>query len=401
MRVFLTIVLLSLAAILPLQLSAQEAGNAFAGAATVEPEWVVVLSDPRPARLQGWVRTDYGKSSGNYGSSVELKRFGNKIVSRYDMELRDQWFIESLGVYCLVVGFNSDKEQTLTALKKNKLVQWVQPSNEFELFNSDRSLEQDNASVSNITLPKSADGEGVVIAIIDSAVDVKHQDIAGSISKSNDFVIAGKDSGGGEAHGTAIAGVITTQPDTKLGVAGVSPAAKLELYRACWESKGSENTNCNTLSLARALDSVVRSEADILNLSLSGPKDLLLDQLVQRIIARGKMVVAAFDPKRANGGRFPTEREGVLIVRARGLDDKYSDVFTAPGARVVAVPGNRYDFSHGHSIATAYTSGLLALRKQQSMQASADEYSSVETDWRNTSQSKFAKDIIREILRKS
>ena len=212
-------------------------------------------------------------------------------------------------------------------------------------------------------------------------------------------MVAGNDKSDGEAHGTAIAGVITAQPDTKLGVAGVSPAAKLEVYRACWESKGSENTNCNTLSLARALDSVIRSDAEILNLSLSGPKDLVLDRLIQRVIDDGKMVVAAFDPNRVDSGRFPTEREGVLIVKARGLDDKYDDVFTAPGARVVPVPGNRYDFSHGHSIATAYTSGLLALRKQQSME-DEDKLGS-KFDWRNTSQSKFAKDIVRELLQKS
>ena len=133
---------------------------------------------------------------------------------------------------------------------------------------------------------------------------------------------------------------------------------------------------------------------------MSGPKDLLLDRLVQRIIDRGKMVVAAFDPSRAEGGRFPTERKGVLIVRAQGLDDEYSDVFTAPGARVVAVPGNRYDFSHGHSIATAYTSGLLALRKQALEEIDTTNLSS-KPDWRNTSQSKLADDIVRELLPKS
>ena len=126
---------------------------------------------------------------------------------------------------------------------------------------------------------------------------------------------------------------------------------------------------------------------------------MLLDRLIQRVIDRGKMVVAAFDPNRADGERFPTEREGVLIVRARGLDDEYSDVFTAPGARVVAVPGNRYDFSHGHSIATAYTSGLIALRKQ-ALETDDSDLSS-EDDWRNTIKNKLSEDIVRELQHKS
>jgi len=230
MKIIFTMVLLSLTT----TLSAQDLSsvNTYANTYSEIDEWVVVLSDPRPARLQGWVRTDYGKNSGDYRDSIELKRFGKKIVSKYDMELRDQWFIESLGVYCLVVRFNNDHAETLSELERNKSVQWVQPSNDFELFDNDsgnsQNVNSDDLAASAV-LPDSADGEGIVIAIIDSAVDEDHQDLVGSIAKSDDFVIAGKKGGGGEAHGTAIAGVITTQPDTKLGVVGVSPAAKLEI----------------------------------------------------------------------------------------------------------------------------------------------------------------------------
>jgi len=107
----------------------------------------------------------------------------------------------------------------------------------------------------------------------------------------------------------------------------------------------------------------------------------------------------AFDPARANSGRFPTQRDGVLIVRARGLDDRHSGVFTAPGARVVPRPGNRYDFMHGHSVASAYTSGLLALRKQ-ALDASVSAKEG-DLDWRNTSSSRVAEDLVVEILRGS
>ena len=392
MRIILTLLLLTLSA----SLSAQTATSTDAN------EWVVVFDDPRPARLQGWVRSEYGKTSGNYQSSVELKRFSKKMASKYKVELRDEWFIESLGVYCLVVAIGQNESETLSKLRQNKSVQWVQPSNEFELFASSlskaRAVEQ-SYSESEISLPDSVNGEGVVIAIIDSAVDENHQDLIGTIRKSDDFVVAGEDNVGGEAHGTAIAGVMSTQPGSKLGVEGVSPAAKLELYRACWESSDNQNTNCNTLSLARALDSVIRSDADILNLSLSGPKDFLLDQLIARIVGEGKMVVAAFDPTRVDGDRFPSERNGVLIVRAHGLDSAFAEVFTAPGARVVPVPGNGYNFMHGHSVATAYTSGLLALRKQ-AIDTNLPGIS-VQTNWRDTSQSKFAHEIVRELTPKS
>jgi len=368
-----------------------------------QQEWVLVFDDPRPARLQGWLTGGYGKSSDDYRSALELKRFSKEVVSQYNMKLHDQWFIPSLGVYCLVVSFNSDQDETISKLQKNKAVQWVQPSNEFKLLNERRrpsslSAEKQLTSLEE-KLPSLIDGQGVVIAIVDSAVDTSHQDLAGVISDNGDFVVAGQDSEEGESHGTAIAGVMMTHRSTKLGVAGISPAAKLEAYRGCWESVELDTTNCNTLSLARALDAVMSGNADILNLSLSGPKDALLDRILQRIIDRGAMVVAAFDPARPNSNRFPTQRDGVLIVRAKGLDDRHSDVFTAPGARVVVRPGNRYDFMHGHSIATAYTSGLLALRKQ-ALQASRTP-STRKLDWKNTSHSTMAEQLISEILQES
>lgn len=395
MKFLITILLISFSFLA----SAQETTPGSADQIKDQQEWVVVFNDPRPARLQGWSRNGYGKSQSNYSGDLELNRFGKNMASKYDMDLQDEWFIPSLGVYCLVVRFNSDQYETMTKLKSNKSVQWVQPSNEFELLNSKTSAkaaELNQQSIpKSLNLPHSIDGKGVTIAIIDSAVDESHQDLVGTISKNNDFVI-NENTESGESHGTAIAGVMITQPGTKLGVAGVAPAATIHAYRGCWESSKLGKTNCSTLSLARALDAVVRNGADILNLSLTGPKDALLDRLLHQLIDRGTMVVTAFDPARPNAERFPSKRDGILIVRAQGLDEDDEQTFTAPGARVVPIPGNQYDFMHGHSVASAYTSALLALRKQafDSKQSSQIQ----RLDWRNTSNSNMAKDLVNEIL---
>jgi len=109
---------------------------------------------------------------------------------------------------------------------------------------------------------------------------------------------------------------------------------------------------------------VVKRQPHILNLSLSGPYDPLLNKLVDRIINNQTIIVAAFDPSRSNKKRFPEVRDGVLIVRAENLDSHFEDAFTAPGSQMVPTPNNNYSYQTGHSIASAHTSGLLALLTQ-------------------------------------
>ena len=76
------------------------------------------------------------------------------------------------------------------------------------------------------------------------------------------------------------------------------------------------------------------------------------------------IIVAAFDPKRTNNKRFPVPQKGVLIVRAESIDTQHDSAFTAPGAQIVTTPNDNYTYLTGHSIASAHTSGLLALLTQ-------------------------------------
>jgi len=132
-------------------------------------------------------------------------------------------------------------------------------------------------------------------------------------------------------------------------------------------------TNCNTLSLARALDAVVKSQPDVLNLSLSGPYDPLLNRLIEKVVLNQTVIVAAYDPTRASSKRFPVAQDGVLIVRAENMDRQSAEKlgkgeFTAPGAKIVTKPHDAYTYLTGHSIASAHTSGLLALLTQARLQ---------------------------------
>jgi len=191
------------------------------------------LSDPRPARLQGWSREGY--SGAGYDGALELKRIGLKFAKKNGLKLKQEWFIESLSVYCLIVEFTKNTEQTLEALKMNKLVEWVQESNDFELLNSrvdDLNQERSGDLNKLIDQPKNPkfeplnyDGQGIVIAMIDSGIDNKHRDLSHAIKRTADFVISNTNQNQSkiEQHGTAVAGVLVAQPNEKIGISGVAP----------------------------------------------------------------------------------------------------------------------------------------------------------------------------------
>lgn len=117
---------------------------------------------------------------------------------------------------------------------------------------------------------------------------------------------------------------------------------------------------CTSLSLARALNAAVERDADIINLSLGGPPDRLVQRLIESALARGIVVVAATDRRAADGG-FPAALPGVIAV-ADELPLPSARVVSAPGTDVLTtLPGSRWGTVSGASYAAAHVSGLLAL----------------------------------------
>lgn len=211
-----------------------------------------------------------------------------------------------------------------------------------------------------------ATGEGVRVAIIDTGIDADHPDLEGRVSVQRDLTGSGQ--GGAALHGTAVAGVIAAGANA-IGILGVAPRVELLSLAACWpEHPGSRRGICDSLTLAIALDTALHLRADIVNLSLGGPPDPLLTELVQAALGRGLVVVAADDGQ----GSFPARLEGVLGVgmlepahggtRASTTDPS---VVFAPGLDILStVPGGGYDFFTGVSLATAQVAGIGALLRQ-------------------------------------
>jgi len=212
-------------------------------------------------------------------------------------------------------------------------------------------------------LHRTATGRQIPVAVIDSQVQADHPDLAGQVALKADFTPRPRSAG--ERHGTAVAGVIAAKAGNGVGIAGVAPGARLFALRACWEESRAHDTVCDSVSLAKALHFAIERRAQVINLSLAGPSDMLLGKLVDVALARGAAVVAAFDP-RLPGGGFPASHKGVIRVADESLASVQPGVYSAPGRDVPATqPGGGWSLVDGSSYAAAHVSGLVALLRER------------------------------------
>jgi subtilisin family serine protease len=188
-------------------------------------------------------------------------------------------------------------------------------------------------------------GKGVTIAIIDSGVDLKHEDMKGAFVPGHDFVDDDDTPSDQHGHGTHVAGIAAARANNEIGVAGVAPEAKLMPVRVL--DAGGRGTGSD---VDDGIHWAVDHGADVINLSLSD-NDIVLESVFGDSLraslnyAWSKGVVPVVVS--GNQGFFRTELNGAnaLMVTATGPDDTKADYANSVGfARWgIAAPGGFTD----------------------------------------------------------
>jgi hypothetical protein len=219
-----------------------------------------------------------------------------------------------------------------------------------------------------------ARGSNVTIAVIDSAIDVRHPELAGAIVDSFD-ALGSKE--GPHPHGTAVAGAIVSHAR----LMGSAPAARILAIRAFGAtSNGGES---NSFVILKALDYAAAHGAQIVNMSFAGPNDALIERAVNATAAKGVVMVAASGNAGAKSAPlYPAANAKVIAVSATDAQDKlfapsnrgsYVAV-AAPGADIfLPVPDGKYQMMSGTSFSAAYISGIAALMLDRNPALKADE----------------------------
>ena len=303
----------------------------------------------------------------DYGPSVHARKMLRAVESEYGLREVDSWPIESLGMHCAVLELpaGADRAAMVTRLQQDTRVRLTQPLQTFATrtaYNDpylelQRGFKQMDVAEAH---PWSR-GEGVKIAIIDSGVDIDHPDLHGAVAAAANFVDADDRQFRRDRHGTEMAGVIAAVANNNVGIVGIAPGARLLVFKACWQAQlDADAARCNSFTLARALAAAFAAHAQIVNMSLAGPEDPLVGDLIREGLRRGVLFVGAAADESSAGSVL--HQPGVIEVASSESRSSLPTAVYAPGHEILTLlPGGHYDFASGASIATAQVSGVVAL----------------------------------------
>jgi subtilisin family serine protease len=275
---------------------------------------------------------------------------------------------------------NRSLESLLASLSTDPDVQLAQPNYDYRV-SKDTMLPQTVPQYAGekIRLDEAhrlARGKGVMIAVIDTAIEGTHPELIGAIAGMFDAIGAGPSKP--EPHGTEIAGILVAHSKLK----SVAPEAKLLSVRAF--SGGRANpAQSTTLQLLKGINWAFASGARVMNMSFAGPMDPLLERIIKAAAEKGVIFIAAAGNNGPKAARvYPAAYPEVIAVTATDEKDKlYGKAnrgdyifIAAPGVDII-VPAlkDRYELSSGTSMAAAHVSGVVALLLEHDGKLSASQ----------------------------
>jgi len=200
-------------------------------------------------------------------------------------------------------------------------------------------------------------GSGRTIGMIDGGV-ASHPSLANARIEQNGFAGAPRPTG----HGTAVASLLVGNQGAFRGAAGGAQLYVADVY-------GGNRAAGSATSIVKALGWLAAKRSQVINISLVGPSNSLVERAVAALRSRGIEVVAAVgNDGPAAPPQYPASYAGVLAVtgvdaRGRALPEAGRAAhldFAAPGADMAAaLPGQGYTRVRGTSFAAPLAAARL------------------------------------------
>lgn len=301
----------------------------------------------------------------------------DRVVKTWRLSIEEKNALASINRLMVVASSRRDAREIAQALQKEAGIYNPQPNYVFTTMGQEDPLSSMQNLVSLLDLQEihgKASGKGITVAVVDTGVEVDHEDLRSRVVGHHNFI-----SGSvyrGEIHGTAVAGIIAADKNHS-GIVGIAPQVSLLALRACRQAaKTSAAGECFSTSLARSLDTAILAKVQVVNLSLGAyVNDSLLGMMIDNGHGKGIVFAAPVgnDPS-AETMAFPASHKKVVSVA--GLDEQgnplpnkklaaMADAVAPATHLLVTAPGNGYNFIDGTSLASGSISGIIALSMER------------------------------------
>jgi len=321
------------------------------------------------------------------GGRAQLERSGASVLGE----------IPQLGLLVVRVKTGTMLAEAAAELEEISGVEWVEPNYTLQLDFVPDDPHYDTVEPRQTPYLKWIDAAGawdltrgrpeIVIAVLDTGVDMTHEDLAGAIwtnpgeipgngidDEGNGFIdddhgwdFAGQDNTPDDdyGHGTHVAGIAAARIDNGIGIAGLAGAATIMPVDVFGYAIGTYE------DLIRAIVYATDNGAHVINMSLGASSYSLGEEMaVNYAFSRGVVVVAAAGNTGDEMLHYPAAHANAIAVASTTSLDVLSSFSTrgawvdiaAPGSSIYStVYGNSYRTMSGTSMAAPHVAGLAAL----------------------------------------
>ena len=229
-------------------------------------------------------------------------------------------------------------------------------------------------------------GQGVVVAVLDTGVDVNHPDLQGQLLPGFSYTTDNENVSDLCGHGTHVTGIIAAVANNGLGGVGVAPEVQIlpvkvmDRYQAGYGCYGAYS------DFARGIIYAVDHGARVINMSFGGTAySTTLRDAVLYAASRGVLLVAAAGNNNSSSPFYPAYFEEVIAVSATDSNDaraswsNYGDWvdISAPGVSIYSTyfdgTNSTYASMSGTSMAAPHVVSVAGLLLAQNPSRNATE----------------------------
>jgi len=210
-------------------------------------------------------------------------------------------------------------------------------------------------------------GSGIVVAVLDTGIDLNHPDLANNIVDGWNFADDNGDVSDLDNHGTMVSGIIAAIANNNEGITGVAPETKIMPLKVL-DSEGG-----NLRDIASAIRYAADNGAQVITMSFGGQRtrfSIITEKAIDYAHNQGCILVAAVGNENTSELFYPAAYEEVIAVSAIDQNDTRADFsnygtyvdFCAPGINIVSTgKDGKYYMANGTSFSAPFVVGLIAL----------------------------------------